>query len=38
MMYDGKDWTLLTKTELVDKIYDEKKNFIESNLDDQTIK
>ena len=34
MMYDGKDWALLTKTDLVDKIYDEKKNFIESKLDD----
>ena len=34
MVYDGNEWTLLTKTELVDKVYDEKKNFIESNIDD----
>lgn len=38
MMYDGKDWTLLTKTESIDRIYDESKNFIESNLDDRMIK
>ena len=34
MMYDGTDWTLVMKDELIDKLYDEKKNYIEENLDD----
>jgi hypothetical protein len=34
MMYDGNDWTLVTKDELIDKLYDDKKNYIEENLDD----
>lgn len=34
MMFDGKTWTLTTKDELIDRIYDDKKNFIEENLDD----
>lgn len=34
MMYDGDDWTLVTKDELIDKLYDDKKNYIEENLDD----
>ena len=34
MMYDGNDWTLVMKDELIDKLYDEKKNYIEENLED----
>ena len=34
MMYDGSDWTLVMKDDLIDKLYDEKKNYIEENLDD----
>ena len=34
MMYDGKNWTLTTKTELIDRLYDDKKYFIEDNLED----
>ncbi|VBB18287.1 hypothetical protein YASMINEVIRUS_750 [Yasminevirus sp. GU-2018] len=33
MMFDGKDWTLTTKEDLISKIYDDKKNYIEENLD-----
>ena len=33
MMYDGKEWTLTTKTELIDKLYEDKKNYIENNID-----
>jgi hypothetical protein len=34
MMFDGNDWTLITKDDLIDKIYNEKKNYIEENLDE----
>ena len=34
MMYDGKDWTLIPKSELIDKIYDNKKNYIEENVEE----
>jgi len=34
MMYDGNEWTLTTKTELIDKLYDDKKNYIENNIDE----
>jgi hypothetical protein len=34
MMYDGTNWTLVTKIDLIDKLYDEKKSFIEENLED----
>lgn len=34
MMYDGNTWTLTMKEELINKIYDDKKNYIEENLDD----
>lgn len=34
MMYDGNDWTLITKEELIDKLYNEKKDYIEENLDE----
>lgn len=34
MMYDGKEWTLMTKDELIEQIYDDKKYYIEDNLDE----
>ena len=34
MMYDGTYWTLTMKEDLINKIYDDKKNYIEENLDD----
>jgi hypothetical protein len=34
MMFDGQNWTLTMKEELINKIYDDKKNFIEENLDE----
>ena len=34
MMYDGNDWTLVMKDELIDKLYDDKRNYIEENLDE----
>ncbi len=34
MYYDGKSWTLTMKEELIDKIYEDKKSYIEENLDD----
>jgi hypothetical protein len=34
MMFDGKDWNLTMKDELINKIYDDKKNYIEENIDD----
>lgn len=34
MMFDGKEWNLTMKDELINKIYDDKKNYIEENLDD----
>lgn len=34
MMYDGNDWTLVMKDDLIDKMYDDKRNYIEENLDD----
>jgi Zinc finger, C2H2 type len=34
MMYDGNDWTLVMKDDLIDKLYDDKRNYIEENLDD----
>jgi len=34
MMYDGADWTLVMKDELIDKMYDHKRNYIEENMDD----
>jgi hypothetical protein len=34
MMFDGKDWNLTMKDVLINKIYDDKKNYIEENLDD----
>jgi Zinc finger, C2H2 type len=34
MMYDGDDWTLVMKDALINKMYDDKRNYIEENLDD----
>jgi hypothetical protein len=34
MMFDGKEWNLTMKDDLINKIYDDKKNYIEENLDD----
>jgi hypothetical protein len=34
MMYDGNDWTLVMKDDLIDKLYDNKRDYIEENLDD----
>lgn len=34
MMFDGKDWNLTTKDDLINKIYDDKKNYIEENIDE----
>ena len=31
MEYDGKEWTLIMKNDLIDKLYDQKKNFIEDD-------
>ena len=34
MMFDGINWTLTIKEELINKIYDDKKNYIEENLEE----
>jgi hypothetical protein len=34
MMYDGNAWTLVMKDDLIDKMYDDKRNYIEENLDE----
>ena len=34
MMFDGKDWILTMKENLIQKIYDDKRSYIETNLDD----
>ena len=34
MMFDGTDWNLTMKDELINKIYDDKKNYIEENIDE----
>jgi len=33
MLYDGTNWNLTMKDTLIDKIYDDKKNYIEQNLE-----
>ena len=33
MMYDGKNWTLTIKEDLINKIYEDKKNYIEENME-----
>jgi hypothetical protein len=32
MMHDGTQWTLITKEDLISKIYEDKKSYIEENL------
>jgi hypothetical protein len=32
MMHDGEKWSLVTKDDLISKIYEDKKNYIEENL------
>jgi hypothetical protein len=34
MMFDGKNWMLTTKEDLINKIYEDKKNYIEGNLEE----
>ncbi|VBB17911.1 hypothetical protein YASMINEVIRUS_374 [Yasminevirus sp. GU-2018] len=34
MMHDGKRWTLTMKEDLINQIYEDKKNYIEENLED----
>ena len=34
MMFDGKDWNLTMKDDLINKIYDDQKNYIEENIDE----
>ncbi|VBB19030.1 hypothetical protein YASMINEVIRUS_1562 [Yasminevirus sp. GU-2018] len=34
MMFDGKKWTLTTKEELINQIYEDKKSYIEENLEE----
>jgi len=34
MIYDGSEWTMVTKEYLIDKMYDDKRVYIEENLDD----
>lgn len=34
MMYDGTNWTLTMKDDLINRIYDDKKNYIEENVED----
>lgn len=34
MIYEGKQWSLITKTELIDKLYDDKKSYIEDNFEE----
>jgi uncharacterized small protein (DUF1192 family) len=33
MMFNGNKWTLTTKADMIEKIYDDKKNYIEENLE-----
>ena len=34
MMFNGNDWTIVMKDELIDKLYDDKRNYIEENMDE----
>lgn len=34
MMFDGKEWNLTMKDDLINKIYDDKKTYIEENIDE----
>lgn len=33
-MYDGNEWSLTRKEKLIDKLYENKKNYIENNMDE----
>jgi hypothetical protein len=34
MMFDGNDWTLTDRNDLLDRIYDDKKSYIEENIEE----
>ena len=34
MIYDGNDWNMVMKDYLIDKMYDNKRNYIEENIID----
>jgi hypothetical protein len=34
MMYDGKEWTLTRRAELIDRLYETKRDYIEDNMDE----
>ena len=34
MVYDGNDWTLVMKDDLIDRMYDNKRDYIEENFDE----
>jgi len=34
MIYDGSEWTMVTKEYLIDKMYDDKRDYIEENLEE----
>jgi hypothetical protein len=34
MIYDGKDWNIRNKDDVINMIYDDKKNYIEENLEE----
>lgn len=34
MVYDGNNWNIVTKNELVDKLYDTNKSYVEENLEE----
>ena len=34
MMYDGKEWTLTRKAELIERLYENKRDYIEDNMDE----
>ena len=34
MTYDGNDWSLVMKDELIDQIYDKKRDYIEENMEE----
>ena len=37
MMFNGIDWNLMMKDELINKIYDDKKNYIEENIEEFVV-
>tara|TARA_B110000908_G_C10091273_1_gene374126 strand:+ start:58 stop:309 length:252 start_codon:yes stop_codon:yes gene_type:complete len=34
MIYDGKEWTLTRKAELIERLYENKRDYIEDNMDE----